>query len=265
MRWAAAIPSALLAAAMTWPAGAETTGLVDSAASAPDILEGALTAEDVAQLVTQLESEASRPSARRLLLALGRQAVPMLLDHLDHQNPEVRLQLIDILGAIRDPQVSTALARIITHADDPRLRWHAVLALSEVPDRAPILEMLRRDLAAAEEPVSWNAAVGLSWLSADDGLALLQDGVMHRDPWRRWEAITALGRVHDDSTARVLGQVLLSPIRADREEAVLALGKIGNGEAFLLLLAALGDAAPEVRWRACLALGRSGMPEAILP
>ncbi len=254
---------------------AVTTGVWAATASAAT---GAspLVATDVEGLIEQLGPAESRPSARRLLLALGRQAVPGMLGHLARLDPtdqatlETRLELIALLEAAGDPRSTPALVGVATGDPNPRIRWQALRALGKLP-RGPsepgarALALLREDLTATDEPVRWNAAVALSWFAAPDGLPVLHVGVTDRDPWRRWEAVTALGRVHDATTPRVLGQLLLSPSRSDREETVLALGQVGGGEAFLLLLSALKDGAPEVRWRACLALGRLGMPEAILP
>ncbi len=256
-----AIPRLLTAALALWwtLAAAAQASQVSPSADSP------LTAEDVATLVGELGPEESRPAAQRVILALGHQVVPKLLEHLGHEDYAVRWELLKLLGALGDARALPALADVAVGDEEPRLRWRALEAMDSYPDRAPAVELLREHLESAEEPARWNAAVGLSWLGLDDGLSLLHEGVTSRDRWRRWEAVNALARVHDETTARVVGRLLMSPLVADREETVLTLGKIGSGEAFLLLLSALKDKAPGVRWRACMALGRLGRPEAILP
>jgi HEAT repeat protein len=166
---------------------------------------------------------------------------------------------------IRSQSPAQELATTALHAPDPQARWSALeeLGVRAEPDDA--VALLRPGLDSSDDAVRRNAAVALSVFGSGDGLDTLHEGVTARDAWRRWEAINALGRVHDEGTVRVLAPVLLSPVARDREETALVLGRIGGHDALVLLVGALHDPLPSVRWRAALALGHLGDPAALPP
>jgi len=98
----------------------------------------------------------------------------------------------------------------------------------------------------------------LSFFGSAEGIDIIHANVANPDPFRRWEAINALGRVHNDKSVSVLKPALRSPSLRDRNEVVLSLGMIGGAEARELLINSLSDDKPDVRWRAAMALGRAG-------
>lgn len=152
------------------------------------------------------------------------------------------------------------LVRTALRDPDPQVRWRAVWALGESPDAREAVDAFRQALGAVEPGVRWQAALALSAFGRREALPLLHAGVRNPDRWRRWEAIHALGRVHDETTSRVLAPVLASSNAHDRAEAVLSLGLIGDDTALELLIGALEDPDPAVRWRACMALDRIDDP-----
>jgi HEAT repeat protein len=113
--------------------------------------------------------------------------------------------------------------------------------------------------------VSWNAAVGLSMLGSTDCLPLIHAGLQRADSWQRWEAINALGRVHDDTSVATILAALPALVDRDRNEAALALGMIGGDAALDALIGLLRDPEPSVRWRAAMGLGQARDVRGIAP
>ena len=92
------------------------------------------------------------------------------------------------------------------------------LELVERPDTAAAERALVQALTDPTIATRWNAAVALAWLGRDDGLSLIHAGVRSPQRWRRWEAIHALGRVHDGDSVGALAPVLGSGDARERGE-----------------------------------------------
>ena len=54
---------------------------------------------------------------------------------------------------------------------------------------------------------------------------MIHEGLGDDDGWRRWEALNALKRIHDETSAGRLRRFLESADGRERNEAVMALGK----------------------------------------
>jgi HEAT repeat protein len=268
----AAILVALLALSV-WSGATETPPppASDTLAPAPGTSGGAGTAgtekpalideHGVNRLVEQLRNSETRRAARDALASTGPEAVDGLLPFLRDPDMTVRWEVATILGTIGDQKAAPALVLRVIEDDNPHVRWRSLWSLSRFKEaRDTTVADLRMYLDSERESDRWNAAVGLSMFDEPDGVPLFHAGVSHFKPWRRWEAINALGRVHDRATVQVLAGVLSSDRPRDRQEAVLSLGKIGGDEAVQVLIEALGDPQEDVRWRACLALGRVADP-----
>lgn len=119
------------------------------------------------------------------------------------------------------------------------------------------VEACGRSLRSDDANVKWNAALGLSFFESSEGISVINDGVLNPDPFRRWEAINALGRAHDERSIDLLRTALGSPSIRDRNEIVLTLGSIGGPAAVEILIGALSDEFADVRWRAAMALGKT--------
>jgi HEAT repeat protein len=86
----------------------------------------------------------------------------------------------------------------------------------------------------------------------------------HPNPEVRYQAVDALGTLHDPVAVERLARALRDPDCGVRWKAAEALGKL-RGTALPHLFEALQDPAPDVRWRAALALGDTEDEEAIGP
>ncbi|HUP46703.1 MAG TPA: HEAT repeat domain-containing protein [Thermoanaerobaculia bacterium] len=200
--------------------------------------------------------EADRASARQQLLEEG--FTPQLLAGLAHADPHVRWQIVDILGTLADPRALDALGGRARRDSDPHVRWRSLWALSRVASPDRIVAAVAAGLGSDDPDEVWGTAVALSFFDSTMALPRLHESVTHLDPFRRWEAINSLGRVHDATTPDVLRSVLHSPSARDRHEVVLTLGQIGGPKGNALLFEALSDEEASVRWRAAMALSRSG-------
>ena len=209
-------------------------------------------------LVLQLGDKTKRDDARRMLVAHGAAAVPALIAHAHDDNGELRWEVANILGAVGDERAAPALADLTLHDGNPHIRWRSLWALSRVATKDAATALLRKGLADENADTKWNAAIGLSFFGSPEAIDLIHANVLNPDPFRRWEAINALGRVHNEKSVAALKPALQSPSVRDRNEAVLSLGNIGGDEARALLIDALSDSASDVRWRAAMALGRAG-------
>jgi HEAT repeat protein len=92
---------------------------------------------------------------------------------------------------------------------------------------------------------------------------VLNRGLDAPDEWTQWEAVNALGTVHDGKTVPALIEKLKSEYGSVAREAVLSLGRIRDRAAVPPLMEALGHTDPEMRWRAAMALERLGDPRAL--
>jgi len=213
----------------------------------------------VVELVEQLGVPETRDNAREQLTALGSEAVPILIHSLTHDVEQVRWESANMLGYLRADGAIGPLAERVIADESPHVRWRSLWALARFDARDEVVARLLPGLASENETTAWNAAVSLAFFGSPEGVETLHRGVRSPDPFRRWEAINSLGRVHEgDATVEALQPVLESPSVRDRNEAVLTLGQIGGEAAMNALVGALEDEAADVRWRAAMALGRAG-------
>jgi HEAT repeat protein len=237
----------------------------EAASPAPSPQAAILYDVRIGELVDQLRVPEARKEARTQLAALGADATPQLVEHLEDDDAHLRWEVVSLLGTIADERAAAAVATRAVNDDNAHVRWRALWALSRFErSRDTVLAALRSSLATDDERVSWNAAVALSFFGASDGVDALNAGVRSPDGWKRWEAINALGRVHDAGSVKALAPALESPSPRDRGEAALSLGHIGGAEARALLVKTLDDPSDDVRWRACLALSAAGN-EGVVP
>jgi HEAT repeat protein len=217
----------------------------------------------VDRAVEKLGVPGQRETARAELMRLGASAVATMAGRLEDADPEVRWELVSMLGLLSDRRATPALVRVALADPGPHLRWRSLWALQRLDDVEPAVERFVAGLRSNDATLRWNAAIALSTFGRSEGLSVLHAGLRHPSRWRRWEAINALGRVHDDRSANALAPLLQSEDRRERRETVLALGGIADERAIDLLIGALEDDDPRVRWRACMALGRAGASRAI--
>lgn len=240
-------------------------GLAAAQAVSPPPPDAAILFEvRIGELVDQLRAAEGRADARKQLAALGKDATPQLLAHLDDEDATVRWEIVSLLGASADARGAAKVCELAVKDPNPHVRWRSLWALSRFEDaRDDVLATLRKSYASEDASEQWNAAIALSFFGAPDVVPTLNAGVRSPDGFKRWEAINALGRVHDGGSVKALVPALKSPSARDRAEAALSLGHIGGAEATALLVAALSDPQEDVRWRVCLALSAAGGPNEI--
>jgi HEAT repeat protein len=88
-----------------------------------------------------------RQKARRMLIAIGWEAVPALVEVVSNETGRTRWEAIEALGRIGDPVAAPALVEALRD-NDMDIRWAASNALIEL-DRAaikPLLEALTKEL-----------------------------------------------------------------------------------------------------------------------
>ena len=264
-----ALVTAVLAASLLAAPGAdarETGAQGRKARKAEAAAAAARTAalrQELELLVARLTDDAARPEARARIIAIGKDATPYLITRMKDSEFMIRWEMVNVQGDIQDPAAVPAIVDAVLHDADPQVRWRAIWALNEYPDDTETLRLLRQALNGADPADHWNAAVGLSMFDAPDCLPAIHAGLTQPDEWRRWEAINALSRIHDASSAGLLAGLALHGNTHQRGEAVMSLGFVGGAEAVDILISTLADADQGVRWRACMQLGVTGDVRAV--
>ncbi len=199
----------------------------------------------------------ARAQARLTLLAQGPGVIAALSEWAGDPRFALRWEIVDLLGQLADPAGVEILLQRIEEDPNPHVRWRAMWALKRIKDGGLPDLLLSRARATGRR--GWNAAVAFSLFADPRALPFLLPGLESEDSWVRWEAVDALGRVHDGQTSGRIGALLLreSSVKV-RQEAVLSLAQIGDEEAVAVLARSLSDPSPEVRWRAAMGLARHG-------
>ncbi|MDP7741055.1 MAG: HEAT repeat domain-containing protein [Lentisphaeria bacterium] len=214
-------------------------------------------------LINKLGNEPDRQASRDQILAIGKAATPAMLKRMKDPEFTVRWEMVNIQGYMRDEAAIEAVVERVVNDRDPHVRWRAMWALNQYPDTTMAQELVRELSKSTDEVQRWNAFVGMSMFYMPECLPAMHKGLRHADSWRRWEAINALARVNDESSAAGLRGVLASSEKRHRREAITSLGKIPGEEAYNVLAGAVVDRDPGVRFRACMALGKRGDRRAV--
>jgi HEAT repeat protein len=184
-------------------------------------------------LVSVLRDSAT--TATRAVLAATQRAIGKLREEAmeplaqalqANTDPDVRLKLIALLGAMGDTSISDAL---IAALSDPHTYVRG---------------------AAADELTQ------IGWQPANT-----HQRALHAVANRNWDDAVAAG----PAAADPLASVLADTDRQVRLGAIRALARIGSPDAAPLLIPLLSDAVPEVAINAALALGRLQQPIAVEP
>jgi HEAT repeat protein len=178
--------------------------------------------DELMRFVADHDDAVRRNGAIEALQLAGPRSAPALIRALEHPDPEVAMFAAGILGKMRDPCVVTHLVKMLDHDD-----------INVVQAAIDSLAMLR-----AQDAV-------------DPLIAVLD-----RDPWLRFAAIRALGRIGHPRAVRAL--LPLIEEEGIGEAVVDALGDIGSAEAIDRLAAVLRKSTDFDAFVACLrAVGRA--------
>lgn len=181
--------------------------------------------EMVAEIIELLHAEENaglRNAAVEILTRMGRETVPMLLDHADCLDHDVRKFIIDILGDIADP---VAIPSLINGLEDEDSNVRA--AAAENLGKLKAAEAVPALLKAMHFPdllLQFTILDALSRLSAPVPLKAL---LAYKDEkLLRKALVDCLGKAGDASAVSELVAALKDPMRNVREAATLALMEI---------------------------------------
>ncbi len=204
----------------------------------------------------------------RVLNAIGDpQAIPSIIDFLDHDNPMIRRLAIETLGQIPDPgAVDYLLAKI----DDPDVacQQSAVNAISALvaafPERkADVLSKIRRLLGSTSIPVRLNSLslfVNIQGEGYHDELLLSSK---ESDPVIRQKALSLMGRFGEGIFADQLVLSLADESPGVRLAAINAIVKLRPEKGVRPLVMSLEDEDVWIRTAAAQALGEYRDPSSI--
>jgi HEAT repeat protein len=223
-----------------------------------------LTAAQVAKAIATMRSKdyATRSKGMDELIAIGKPAVPALIQRLRDKEMDMRWNAVHVLGYIRDPQSLPGVIERVLVDEDVHTRWRAIWAVGQVDDGTAADKLLPY-LQSKNKTGRWRAAVALAVMGRKEAVPVLHEGLKSSDTWVQWEAANGLGTVHDENSVPLLIEALKSKSRDVVQEAALTLGRIGDARAVGALTAALQHSEREVRWRAALALGEIGDARAL--
>jgi len=216
------------------------------------------------------------------------EAIQHHIDSLRHQDPIVRRNSADSLGAIKDPTAVPALCEAL-HDHAESVRSAAAFALGAIKDPAAI-PALRKALLDNSSLVELQASSALVKIGVASVLALCDEdfymddrydprkedriaaalrefkdpaivpalcqAIQDPDSKMRRQAASALGAIKDPVAVPALYHALQDPDAHVASQAVSALGAIKDPTAVAALCQALQDPDSEVRWHVALALGR---------
>ncbi len=277
----------------------------------PDDREGAIYSlrcsrrkSAVPMLIQALDDPELRDAALSVLADRkdAAEAVPKLISLLPIVDGGTKVEVIEALGAARDPRAVEPLAELLNDPDD-WVRRHAAGVLGELGDHRalePLVDLLRKAEPGLDRELIWYeiGAIGrgdevrhLSHLlhtpgwdvKPEDRRALLEPS---EKPVRRlppkdiekiksdieelgspdldagWRAVRRLGR-RRGQVVELLAEATASPNTAIRHKAIHALEAVGDPRAYPVVLAMRDDPVDDTRWCVLEVLGGLGKERAI--
>ena len=233
--------------------------------------------EDAVYLIESMRTGTgeARKTARESLTAMGADALSALIEATYDLDESIRWEAVNLLGsiAVRNPEPSLVaipalLKRAITEVA-PHPRWRSLWALSMFPDEAIeelVIPRLWGGLYSKDDQIQWYTTVALAYFRQPDAVSRLNHGLDREDAFDRWEAIYCLGMIHDESSVRLVMEIVVDTETREatlRQEAAMTLGKIGDPTAITALVTALADPEASMRWRAAQALAKLGDPSVV--
>ncbi len=174
---------------------------------------------EIVELLHAEENAGLRNAAVEILVRMGRDAVPMLLEQIACPDHEVRKFIVDILGEIEDPRAVPALLKALRDDDN-------------------------NVLAAAAE--------NLGKLKAPEAVPVLLDAMQNPDVLLRFTILEALGKI--DQPVPLSRLVTFKGEQLLRKALIDCLGKVGDQTAIPEVIAGLSDPMRNVRNAALLAI-----------
>jgi HEAT repeat protein len=183
------------------------------------------------------------PDTESLTLAAARSAEP--------RTRREALRIIRYFGY----RSALPIALPLLDADDERLREAAISALSLIDDPLAVRALVQQAAAENEKTRAMAVRALGQGIRSDDGDRALLRGMKDPDPWVRYYAAQALGRLSVHQALPVLVEALGDAAPQVRISAVEALSHLSSPEAFEALRTAARSAEPDVRRAAVLGFG----------
>ncbi len=216
------------------------------------------------ELLSDEESFVRTETRRALERLSGEKSLPVLVEALEHNNPQVRLALVHVLAATNLPEASIALVPALGDEDE-EVRAEAIVAVNGMGQAVAELVILTALTKSSNHRVQVTAArlAGeLKVFTVMDELAemLVKDDVVMEVKREATEALSLMkSRMDLQKQITLLG----SEDQAQRDQAIRLLGIHGSRKAVDALMGLLRSEDPFVRRRAVTALGKAGDPRAI--
>jgi HEAT repeat protein len=147
-----------------------------------------------------------------------------LLLALDHPRTEVRYQVVDALGTLRDPVAGERLAQALRDPDCG-VRWKAAEALGKLGPAA--LPHLLDALHDSSSDIRWRAALALGDTGQKEAIPALVGALADPDPYVRGRAVVALSGFGEAAIPLLTRAVREGENRVG-QAAVRALGLLGE-------------------------------------
>lgn len=198
-------------------------------------------------------------SASAALQKIGAPAVPAMIAHLNHDNPEFVAQLVETLGQIGDPRAVEPLCQLLSDQTPYKVRMAIVKALGEFNDPRAIEALIgvMKEKFSAERHLAMEPLVKIGKSALEPLLAQLES----KDSDVVRIATTALVKIGDSRAVdRMIEVFKTTDSDAVRLTLVGALGQLTDQKAVPVLIDALTDELPVVRRLAANALGKIGEP-----
>jgi HEAT repeat protein/WD40 repeat protein len=195
------------------------------------IAEGLGTIGDTAAcqpLVRLLRSD-SHPVLLKAISALRRvatdDAVEALIPLVQHPNPSIRRQTIEVLGDLRPPDAFDLFAELLAEDVSFEVRAAAAKGLGKLKDKHGIrlLEQALRD----EPSVRCAALMGLTAIGEQSAIPALLATLRDPTPVVRYHAVTGLGKLKAEQATGAIRRLLEdkdSMVRTGAEKALVELG-----------------------------------------
>ena len=220
--------------------------------------------ERIIDLLIGLMGDDNERLAVMSALALVRfkgEAVPLLIQSLNHPRTVVRYRAIWVLWTIEDVRAVEPLITTLSYDPDDKVRRFAAFGLGQLKD-SRALNPLIYALADTDERVRWDAAVALAKIGPD-AVDSLVAAAQYTAPLVRAGAVNALAWIRDRQAVEAVALALNDDDVHVRTRAAFALGWIGDESAVEPLTRALHDFNEEVRMQAAAALGWLRDPQAV--
>ncbi|MBE0599182.1 MAG: HEAT repeat domain-containing protein [Desulfuromonadales bacterium] len=181
-------------------------------------------AGEVIELLHSDDNAGLRNTAVEILVSLGRQAIPSLLEELPCSDHDVRKFVLDILGQIGDASAVPAMIRSLADADG-NVRAAAAENLGKIGSPAAVSALVD----ALQEPdllFRFTVLEALGQIGTRIPVERLL--LFQREPLLRKALFDCLGRIGDEEALPALVQGLTDRMRNVREAAALAVARLGD-------------------------------------